>query len=111
MPHAIYVSCIVYFFLNFQIFQVDVEHVSALLSFDHLRGMCNDRTVTTPERIFKVPRTDSVLVQSNWVVDQVPFPFDVISLLPKTRQVEMVFSSLKETSPQGTGSSRNCNQN
>ena len=97
--------------LNFQIFQVDVEHVSALLSFDHLRGMCNDRTVTTPERIFKVPRTDSVLVQSNWVVEQVPFPFDVISLLPKTRQVEMLFPSLKETSPQGAGSSRNCNPN
>lgn len=84
------------------IFQVDVEHVSALLSFDHLRGMCNDCTVTTPERIFKVPRTDSVLVQSNWVVEQVPFPFDVISLLPKTRQVEMLFPSLKETSPQGS---------
>ena len=73
--------------------------------------MCNDRTITTPEIIFKVPRTDSVLVQSNWVVDQVPFPFDVISLLPKTRQVKMVFSSLKETSHQGTGSSRSRNQN
>ena len=100
-----------YCFLNFQIFQVDVKHVSALLSFDHLRGMCNDHTVTTPQRIVKVPRTDSVLVQSNWVVEQVPFPFDVISLLPKTRQVEMVFSSLIESSPQGTGSCPNRNQN
>lgn len=87
--------------LCLQIFQVDVKHVSALLSYDHLWAMSDDQTVTTPQRIAKVPKADSALIHSNWVVEQVPFPFDVIGLLPKTRQVEMVFSSLIESLPQG----------
>lgn len=76
--------------------------MSALLTYDHLWSMSDDKTVTTPNRTVKVPKTDSVLTNSNWAVEQVPFPFDVIALLPKSRQVEMVFSSLIETPPQGT---------
>ena len=87
--------------LCFQIFQVDVKHVSPLLSYDHLWAMSDDQTVTTPQRIAKVPKADSALIHRHWVVEQVPFSFDVIGLLPKTRQVEMVFSSLIETLPQG----------
>ena len=85
-----------------QIYQVDLKHVSALLTYDHLSGMSDDQTVTTPHRTVKVPKADSRLTNSNWVVERLSFPFDVIGLLPKSRQVEMVFSSLIETSPQGT---------
>lgn len=84
-----------------QIYQVDVKHVSALLTYDHLLGMSDDPIVTTPHRTAKVPKADSILTNSNWVVEQLQFPFDIIGLLPKTRQVEMVFSSLFETVPQG----------
>ena len=75
--------------------------MSALLTYDHLWGMSDDQTVTTPHRTVKVPKADSILTSSNWVVEKLPFPFDVVGLLPKTRQVEMVFPSLIETSPQG----------
>jgi len=78
--------------------------VSALLTYDHLKAMSDDQTMTTPQRIVKAPKVESDLIHSNWVVEQVPFPFDVIGLLPKTRQVEMVFSSLIEPLPQGTPS-------
>ena len=88
----------------YQIFEVDAKHVSALLTYDHLWAMCNDETVITPLRIVKVPKPNLDLIHRNWVVEQVPFPFDVIDLLPKIRQVEMVFSSLIETSPQGNTS-------
>ena len=84
-----------------QIFQVDVKHVSALLTYDHLWAMSDDQTVTTPQRIVKAPTSDSVLIHSNWVVEQVPFPFDAIGLLPKARQVEMLFPSLIEELPEG----------
>ena len=85
-----------------QIYQVDVKHVSALLTSEHLWDMTDDKTANTPHRTVKVPKSDSVLTNSNWVVEQLPFPFDAIGLLPKSRQVELVFSSLFETSPQGT---------
>jgi len=85
-----------------QIYQVDVKHVSKLLTYDHLWSMSDDKTVTTPHSTVKVPKADSALTNSNWVVEQLPFPFDVIGLLPKSRQVEMVFSSLIQTTPQGT---------
>ena len=63
--------------------------------------MSDDQTVTTPQGIVRAPKVDSVLIHSNWVVEQLPFPFDIIGLLPKTRQVEMVFASLNEKLPQG----------
>ena len=89
------------FFSSEQIFQVDLKHVSALLTYDHLWAMSDDKTVTTPQRIVKTSKVEPSLIHSNWVVEQLPFPFDVIGLLPKSRQVEMVFSSLIETLPQG----------
>ncbi|CAH3194514.1 unnamed protein product, partial [Porites evermanni] len=83
------------------IFQVDLKHVSALLTYDHLWAMSDDKTVTTPQGIVKTSKVEPSLIHGNWVVEQLPFPFDVIGLLPKSRQVEMVFSSLIETLPQG----------
>lgn len=75
--------------------------MSALLTYDHLLSMCDDKTVTAPQRSCKASHESSLLFKSNWIVEQSPFPFDIIDLLSKTRQVEMVFSSLIETSSPG----------
>ena len=91
----------VLFVFYYQIYQADVKHVSALLTYDHLLSMCDDKTVTTPQRSCKASHESSLLFKSNWIVEQSPFPFDIIDLLSKTRQVEMVFSSLIETSSPG----------
>ena len=89
-----------YFFgvISHQIFERDIRYVTAHLTFDHLMRMCDDRVVVAPEkpplRIHPSPPDN---LQKNWTVEQLPFPFDILELLPKSRQVEMVFSSLIET--------------
>ena len=67
--------------------------------------MCDDQTIHTPENTLKfVPgnRELSMTLDKNWIVDELPFAYDVVQLLQNARQVEMLFSSLIEGSERGS---------
>ena len=89
------------FLLYHQIFEHDARYVKAHLTFEHLMRMCDDKVVGTPERPLRTRPRPLDCQLKNWTVEQLPFAFDVIELLSRGREVEMVFSSLIETLPQG----------
>ncbi|XP_048580524.1 KICSTOR complex protein SZT2 isoform X3 [Nematostella vectensis] len=90
-----------YFEVPQAIFENDYYYVSALLTFDCVWRMCDDQLITSPPELPAaiVPRPPPSPAR-NWSVESVPLPLDVIQLLPKARQTEMVFSSLSECATQ-----------
>ena len=83
----------------------DVETVSTLITFEHLIMMCQNPCVPSPlsqsfshSHILPVQELQSSLqlpaVSDKNSIQQVPFAFDLLNLLPKAHQTEMIFSLL-----------------
>ena len=83
------------------LFSKDLECVSTLVTFEHLIMMCQNPCVPSPlSDTFSFPpskhdiqSTDQSSLHSiKNTIQQVPFAFDLLNLLPKAHQTEMIFS-------------------
>jgi KICSTOR complex protein SZT2 len=83
----------------------DLECVSTLITFEHLYMMCDNAMLplplsSTPGNLFPPNLTDTDLsvplppLTSNSSIEHVPLAFDLLGLLPKSHQTEMLFSLL-----------------
>lgn len=77
-------------------FEEDLEIISAWITFDHIRRMCDDRVVNSPEEAImhiKSPPNDP---DRKSLIYEIPFPFDVMKILRHSRQAKLLFSTLIE---------------
>ncbi|XP_020912267.1 KICSTOR complex protein SZT2 isoform X2 [Exaiptasia diaphana] len=96
-----YLDGLQYYEVPQAIFEADYKYVSAFLTFERLWCMCDDQVISAPSWTDSpLPGRISPSPDRNWTVESVLYPFDPILILPKTRQVEMVFSSVKEATGQ-----------
>ena len=82
----------------------DLECVSTLITFEHLYMICDNAALPPPLTTIGgnlLPQlTDTDLsvplppLTSNSSIEHVPFAFDLLALLPKSHQTEMIFSLL-----------------
>ena len=73
-----------------------MKTISTWLTYDHIRRMCDDRVVSSPdEAVVNIPSPPSDPNKKS-LIYEVPFPFDVMKLLEHSRQAELWFSTLIE---------------
>ena len=96
--------------ISSRFFPKDLECVSTLVTFEHLCLMCQNPTLASPPANMAnptnlpspppndqsgssdVPRLSPLA--SNTTIRHIPFAFDLLSLLPKSHQTELLFSLL-----------------
>ncbi|XP_055884389.1 KICSTOR complex protein SZT2-like isoform X4 [Biomphalaria glabrata] len=86
-------------------FPYDYECVSSLTTFEHLMYMCDNSALPSPDLLasrqssppstpghrFSGRREESF--RSEPTVNFIPFPFDLLSVLPRSQQAELLFST------------------
>uniref|UniRef100_A0A2C9KFZ7 KICSTOR complex protein SZT2 n=1 Tax=Biomphalaria glabrata TaxID=6526 RepID=A0A2C9KFZ7_BIOGL len=86
-------------------FPYDYECVSSLTTFEHLMYMCDNSALPSPDLLaskqssppstpghrFSGKREESF--RSEPTVNFIPFPFDLLSVLPRSQQAELLFST------------------
>lgn len=100
-PRA-YMDQLPYNKLSDAIANVDAQCISSLLTFEHLSLMARNKSVAPPSSLFVVPDIsqlkDRVIVYHDGVsicddrIHYVPFLFNLVNILPKCRQAELLFS-------------------
>ena len=100
-PRA-YMDQLPYNKLSDAIANADAQCISSLLTFEHLSLMARNKSISPPSNLFVVPDItqlkDRVLVYHDGVsirddrIHYVPFLFNLINILPKCRQAELLFS-------------------
>ncbi|XP_074640655.1 KICSTOR complex protein SZT2-like [Tubulanus polymorphus] len=80
------------------LFPVDYECVSNMVTFEHLSSMCQIPSIESPTIHRFVLRaksqTNSQLSQQHDIsITNIPFTFDLMSIIQKSQQVEMLFST------------------
>ncbi|KAL0272956.1 UNVERIFIED_CONTAM: hypothetical protein PYX00_005747 [Menopon gallinae] len=88
--------------LSDAIANVDAQCISSLITFEHLSLMARNKTVPPPSNMSVIPDLsklkDHVIVYHDGVsicddrIHYVPFLFNLINILPKCRQAELLFS-------------------
>lgn len=79
-----------------QIFEADLETISTWLTYDHIRRMCDDRVVISPDEAIVHIQSPPNDADKKSLIYEVPFPFDVMKILDHSRQAELWFSTLIE---------------
>ncbi|KAK6637310.1 hypothetical protein RUM44_007725 [Polyplax serrata] len=100
-PRA-YMDQLPYNKLSDTIANVDAQCISLLLTFEHLSLMARNKAVPPPTNLFVAPDIsqlkDRVIVYHDGVsicddrIHHVPFLFNLVNILPKCRQAELLFS-------------------
>ncbi|ELT88147.1 hypothetical protein CAPTEDRAFT_195377 [Capitella teleta] len=96
------------------IFPRDLECISTMVTFEHLNLMSQNCHVPSPTLLSRSPVSESLptegaahlhSTQPGTSIQHVCFPFDLLRLLPKCQQVELLFSTLiQDTSSPGSRS-------
>ena len=73
-----------------------METISAWLSYDHICRMCDDRVVNSPDEAVVHIQSPPNDPDKKSLIYEVPFPFDVMKILDRSRQTELWFSPLIE---------------
>ncbi|CAH1774976.1 unnamed protein product [Owenia fusiformis] len=85
-----------------QIYPKDLECISSMVTFEHLYLMCQNISVPSPTGLRNGGSSSSHLSHDSLgrnmptepSISQVPFAFDLIGILPKCQQVEVLLSTL-----------------
>lgn len=101
-PLRAYMDQLPYNKLSDAIANVDAQCISSLLTFEHLSLMARNKSVAPPTSLFVIPDItqlkDRVIVYRDGVsicddrIHYVPFLFNLVNILPKCRQAELLFS-------------------
>ncbi|XP_039297343.1 KICSTOR complex protein SZT2, partial [Nilaparvata lugens] len=97
-PNRFYMENLRYYQLADVMWWNDAECISSLLTFEHLRLMCQDSSVVIPEPITlktipnPLEKWPNAVALADERIQKVPFAYNLMNILPKCQQAQILFS-------------------
>ncbi|RZF32789.1 hypothetical protein LSTR_LSTR011435 [Laodelphax striatellus] len=97
-PNRLYMENLRYYQLADVMWWNDAECISSLLTFEHLRLMCQDSSVVIPDPITlktipnPLEKWPNAVALADERIQKVPFAYNLMNILPKCQQAQILFS-------------------